>query len=229
MKNKPYQAVCFDLDGVLLDSMPLHALAWQKAGRPFGLRIAKRFIYAHEGEQGAKTARLIFAEKSNSPPAAAVEQLLRAKEEQFRKFAARIKTHAELIRLLAWLKNRDIPMALVTGTSWGEVRRVVSKKVLSRFEAVITGDRIKQGKPHPQPYQTAFRLLGIKPSQAIVIENAPYGIRSARRAKAGLVLAFASSLPKSCLHEAHWAGSSAHCVAQQLKGVIIAGLSKKEN
>ncbi len=227
MKNKVYQAVCFDLDGVLIDSMPLHAQAWQMAGKSFGLRVSKRFIYAHKGEQGSKSACILFAKKSKNS-LSSVLQLLQAKEEHFRKLASRIKTHAELVESLTWLKKHKIPMALVTGTSWGEVRRVVSKRILSHFETIITGDRIRHGKPNPEPYQTAFRSLAISPSQAIVIENAPYGIRSARRADAGLVLAFASSLPKSYLHEAHWVGSSAHRVAEHLKDVIMAGLSKKE-
>ncbi len=227
MKNKAYQAVCFDLDGVLIDSMPLHAQAWQMAGKPFGLRISKRFIYAHEGEQGSKTARILFAKKSKGS-ANRASQLLQAKEKHFRKLARRIKTHGELVKSLVWLKKHKIPMALVTGTSWGEVRRVVAKRILSQFQTIITGDRIRQGKPDPEPYQAAFRSLAIAPSQAIVIENAPYGIRSARLARSGLVLAFASSLPKNYLHEAHWVGHSAHRVAEHLKGVIIAGLSKKE-
>ena len=221
MKKSKFRAVCFDLDGVLIDSMPLHALAWQQAGKRFGLRISKRFIYAHEGEPGSKTARLLFGNKNGR--ASQCQALLLAKEGSFRRQATQIRTHAALVKCVNGLNSFGIPLALVTGTSWSEVRRVVAKILLKRFSAVITGDRVRRGKPSPEPYQAAFRALRVKPAEAVVVENAPYGITSARRAKAGLVVAFASSLPKHYLHEADWIGASAVSVAAYLKNLATAG------
>ena len=222
MKKSKYRAVCFDLDGVLINSMPLHAKAWQDAGKRFKLRVPKSFVYAHEGEQGLKSARLLFGKKAAN--AALCQALLQAKEACFRKQARKIKTNPELIRVLDWLKRRGVLLALVTGTSWNEVRRVVSKGILKQFHVVITGDRVRFGKPNPEPYRSSFRMLGIRPAQAVVVENAPYGIQSARRAKAGFVAAFASSLPKRYLHEADWVGGSAKRVAEYLKNMAAAGL-----
>ena len=220
-----WRAICFDLDGVLIDSMPLHAEAWRQAGKKIGLRISKRFIYAHEGEPGSVTARLLFGAKKNA--AGKFQELLLAKEEYFRKRAKRIRMHRELVALLSWLNARRIPLALVTGTSWGEVQRVVSKPVLRRFKAIITGDRVKRGKPNPDPYLAAFKALRVRAEQAVVIENAPYGIESARRAKAGLVVAYASSLPKRFLCDADWVGASSKSVAGYLKGVVGNSLLQK--
>jgi beta-phosphoglucomutase-like phosphatase (HAD superfamily) len=67
------------------------------------------------------------------------------------------------------------------------------------FDAVMTGDQVRRGKPHPEPYRRAMRMLGIRPRHAVVIENAPNGIRSARLAGAGLIVALASSLPRRFL------------------------------
>jgi beta-phosphoglucomutase len=66
---------------------------------------------------------------------------------------------------------------------------------------IVTGNDVKHGKPHPEPYLTSLKNLKMKPSDAVVIENAPFGIRSAK--EAGLrCLALETSLPREYLREA---------------------------
>lgn len=195
------RAVCFDLDGVLIHSMPLHARAWQQAGTRFGLRVSARAIYACEGEPGAVTARLLLRQHGRTPSAAAIAELLKEKERRFSQPAGRLRVHPLLAR---WIHDwrRRVPIALVTGTSRPEVRRAVPARIRRAFDAIITGDRVRHGKPHPEPYRTAFRRLRIAAGETIVVENAPYGIRSAKAAGAGYILALASSLPRRFLQEA---------------------------
>lgn len=199
---KHFRAICFDLDGVLVHTMPLHARAWQEAGRARGLRVLKRDIYAWEGESGTVTARTLLRRRQ-PVTTAAIAELLRDKERRFAGLARRIRVEPRLARLLGRLAARGIRLSLVTGTSAGEVRRIVPRRVLAAFAVVVTGDRVRRGKPHPEPYRTAMRRLGVLPRETVVVENAPYGIRSARRAGVGLVIALASSLPKRFLREAH--------------------------
>ena len=202
-------AVCFDLDGVLIHTMPLHAQAWQEALVPLGLRVSRREIYAWEGESGTVTAATLLRRGRRTASRQAIAALLRRKERRFQQLARRVRVDPALTPWLHRLARRGIRLGLVTGTSSREVRRVVPKKILEGFDTVVTGDQVRQGKPHPEPYRTAFHRLRIRPHQAIVVENAPYGIRSARRAGAGLVIAIASSLPKRFLREAHLAVTSA--------------------
>jgi len=111
----------------------------------------------------------------------------------------------------AHVKRGDL---LVTIDEEGETRVrqrfVVAAPVAGRLQRIELepGDRVRRGKPHPEPYRRAFQRLGVKPAQAVVVENAPYGIRAARRAHAGLVIALASSLPNTFLREAHIVVSS---------------------
>ena len=197
-----FPAVCFDLDGVLIDTMPLHAQAWRQACQRFGLRAPRRFIYEREGEPGVVTARLLCSAQRKTFPRRQLSQLLSDKERIFSRLARGVKVNVHLLKLLERLSRCGVRLALVTGTSSGEVRRVVSTRTLRLFEVTVTGDRVRHGKPHPEPYHLAFQRLRIRPRQAIVVENAPYGIRSARRARAGLVVALASSLPRRYLREA---------------------------
>ncbi|HLD69311.1 MAG TPA: HAD family phosphatase, partial [Candidatus Omnitrophota bacterium] len=88
-----------------------------------------------------------------------------------------------------------------TGTSRHELHRILPDYLYNLFSVVVTGTDVKNGKPHPEPFLKALKLLKIKSSEAVVIENAPLGIQSAK--KAGLrCFALASSLPKQFLHEA---------------------------
>ena len=209
-------AVCFDLDGVLIDTMPLHAQAWQETLKPLGLRISRREIYEWEGESGAVTARRFLARMGPAPLPRQITALLRDKERRFSRLARQIHLDPHLRVALRQLSRRSMPLALVTGTSSREVHRILTPDVRSLFDVIVTGDRVRHGKPHPEPYRTAFRRLGIPPSQTAVIENAPYGIHAARSAQAGWIIALASSLPRRYLAAADTIVSSTLLLAQWL-------------
>ncbi|MCI0563595.1 MAG: HAD family phosphatase [Nitrososphaera sp.] len=200
-ENRKWLAVCFDMDGVVLDTMPLHALAWQQALASYGLRVSRRSIYEWEGEPGEVTARRLLAQGNRA--SSLIEELLRDKERRFKQLARYVKPHPRIQTLLDLLSQEGMGLSLVTGTSWSEVRRIVSATTLKKFDVLVTGDRVRRGKPHPEPYLTALCRLRVPAKRAIVVENAPNGIHSARRAGVGLVIALASSLPPSYLKEAH--------------------------
>jgi len=65
----------------------------------------------------------------------------------------------------------------------------------------VSGDSVKRGKPYPDPYIKAAKILGLRPNDCLVIENAPYGIRSAKAAGMFCV-AVTTSLPKEYLKKA---------------------------
>ncbi len=182
--------------------MPLHAQAWQQAGRAFGLRVSRRLIYAWEGETGTVTAATLLKQHSRRPSRKAIRRLLDEKEHRFQQLAHRRKLQLLLVRTVRRLRRRKVPLALVTGTSLREVRRALPAEIRRLFQVIITGDQVRHGKPHPEPYRLAFRRLRVPPASAVVVENAPYGIQSARAAGAGAILALASSLPKRYLRGA---------------------------
>ena len=183
--------------------MPLHAQAWREAARWARVPVTVREIYAWEGEPGLVTARRLLRRAGRAPTTAAASALLHEKEQRFSQSARRIRVDRETGAVVRALAARGVPMALVTGTSSRELARMLPRALRHVFRAVVTGDRVHRGKPHPESYRTAFRALGLRPRGAVVVENAPNGIRSARRARAGLVIALTSSLPARYLREAH--------------------------
>ena len=209
--------ICFDLDGVLIHTMPWHATAWQEAARRFGCRVSRREIYLWEGEPGLVTAtRLLRRARPSARLKTSPQELLLEKERRFKQLARTVKVQPLLRALIMELARRRVRLALVTGTSSRELSRIISGAFLKRFRVIITGDRVRHGKPHPEPYRTAMRALRARPAQTIVVENAPNGIRSAQRAGCGLVIALASSLPKRYLAQADVIVST----AAQLRAVL---------
>src|SRR6185295_8398166 len=155
------RGICFDLDGVLIDSMPLHAQAWQEALATFGIRVPRLAIYEWEGEPGIVSARTLLRRRFRRPTGAQIAGLLRAKERRFKTLGRGIRVLPPLQRLLGRLKHRGLGLALVTGTSADVVRRVVPANTRNLFDTIVTGDRVRHGKPHPEPYLTAMRRLGL--------------------------------------------------------------------
>jgi len=123
------------------------------------------------------------------------------KEELFRSLAFPPRLFAGAKECVEELCSRGKKLGLVTGTSGYEVRTNVPASLLSCFHIVISGDLVTRGKPDPEPYRLALEGLSAAPEEAIVIENAPFGIRSAKGA--GIYcIALATSLPPLFLQEA---------------------------
>ena len=99
------------------------------------------------------------------------------------------------------LDKRGCRLGLVTGTSRHEMEKILPRSLRALFEVSVTGDEVTQGKPYPEPFLKALAMLKLPAKCAVVIENAPFGIESAKRA--GLFcIALETSLPKSYLRQA---------------------------
>ncbi len=195
-----FQALLFDMDGVITDSMPCHYEAWRRVFERFGVFVSREEILKREGEKGQITLATILTEKGLEVSQNDVRKALEEKEEIFQSLArpALFPGAEELIR---GIRRRGKRLALVTGTSTREAEANLPAGLLACFDVLVSGDMVSEGKPHPEPYQRALRLLGTPPEASLVIENAPYGIQSARGA--GLrCIAITTSLPAEYLRDA---------------------------
>lgn len=198
LKNS--KAIIFDMDGVITDTMPYHARAWVKIFHKNGIMASKFEVYKREGERGVDSIAKVAKDFGVVVTKKQCEQMIKEKEDLFKKIVKkRFITGAR--SLLKFLVAKGVKVALVTGTARNEVKKVLPQHIYQLFDVMITGDDVKKGKPHPEPYLKAIKSLKIKKTEAIVIENAPYGIESANRA--GLkCLAIETSLPRKYLKKA---------------------------
>jgi beta-phosphoglucomutase len=215
LTTKP-KAILFDMDGVIVDSMPYHFIAWYEALRPYGLRLSCFDVYSKEGERWDKTLKSLLSLHKIKPQQKILKSIFILRQKIFKKYFKRfIFRGAE--ELLGCLKSQGYYLGLVSGTPDKEIKRILPLRIRSLFNVIVAGNNVKHGKPHPEPYLKAASQLGFKPSQCIVVENAPLGIQSAKRAGMYCV-AITTSLPKEYL-------KSADLIVDEL--VQISGLIEK--
>ena len=200
----------FDMDGVVVDSMSLHAAAWKEVLAHYGIIVSEMDIYRREGMPGSESIIDICHEKGLDPPdEQTLSRLLKKKNAFFERGHVRLYPHVKSI--ISLFRRQGIPIALVTGSPKRAVHHVIPKEMLRLFDALVTADDVTKGKPDPEPYATAIRLImtGSKRlggshqdnGAALCVENAPLGIQSAKRAGA-VCYAIATTLPERFLVEA---------------------------
>lgn len=198
------KAVIFDLDGVIIDSMPFHYAAWQEAFAEVGIDVPEEEIYQREGEKGEITAKEVYKKFKNEEPASdLVRFITKTKRDKYRdKFELRVMPG--IPELLITLKNKDLKLALVTGSSlqvFQQFRKNCS--LFELFDVIITGEDTRNGKPAPDPYIMAVKKLDIPSTNCYVVENGPLGIKSAVSANLTcFVIKGSSPLPEKALQEA---------------------------
>lgn len=202
MLNPRFKALLFDLDGVLIDSMTAHTKAWKEVFKEYGLDISPDEIKLREGEKALKSAESIAAKHNLRLSKEELSALLLKKRSIYAANAPKglVEGAAEMLRRL---KHENFKLALVTGSIFKNLNRVMTQAEKNLFDSIITSDTVASSKPHPEPFLRASSELGVPPEECLVVENAPLGIESAK--SAGMkVAAITSTLPKENLKRADW-------------------------
>lgn len=193
-------AVIFDMDGVITNTMPDHYRCWKSVMSRAGIAVTYEDIYAREGQPGIQSVREIFRKYGRPYEMPQARQILAEKEELFKQIGRR-RFIIGARSFLKKLHRQNFKLALVTGTARHELQRILPGHLYELFDVIVTGNDVRHGKPHPEPYRQALKRLRLTSQAAVAIENAPFGIRSAKRA--GLrCLALETSLPRRHLVEA---------------------------
>lgn len=193
------KAILFDMDGVLVDSMPYHAEAWSSVFKTIGIHIEKRVIYELEGANYRQVIDTILRQSGRIPTEEEIQELGHKKIEIFDQVKD-IKPFDGIKELLETLKSQ-YKLAVVSGSNRKAVYKTVDTFFPNIFQVIVDGEVTKISKPSPEPYLIAVRKLGISKDHCLVIENAPLGVQSAK--SAGLrCIAIPTYLPKECLKEA---------------------------
>jgi len=184
--NKDFRAILFDLDGVLIDSMSGYATAWTRACAALGIEVDEMEIYRREGEKWEKSARDFIKSAGLMTTKARVRELLRRKDEELARLAPP-KLFPGAVEVIEAFAGADFSVGVVTGSPREFMEKTLPPKILERLSVSVCGDEIMRGKPNPEPYLSASMRLGIKTAETVVIENAPFGIRSGKSAGAFVV------------------------------------------
>ena len=198
------RAVLFDMDGVLFDSMPSHAYAWSHAMTQFGLEMTAYEAYLHEGRTGSGTINLLtqrYWGRDATPEE--VERIYAAKGEVFYSLPEP-KAMPGALEALTAARELGCKIVLVTGSAHTKLLESLEQHYPGFFrkELMVTGFDVKYGKPHPEPYLMGLKKAGVSAAEAIVVENAPLGVESAKAAGIFTIAANTGPLEDQILRDA---------------------------
>jgi beta-phosphoglucomutase family hydrolase len=174
-------ALIFDMDGVIVDSNPVHREAWAAFNRRYGVETTDAMLERMCGRRNDQIVRDFFG---GGLPAGEVAARGAAKEELYREMMASRMEEMLVPGLRPFLDlYRGAPMAVATNAEPENVDFVLDRAGLRPyFRAVVDGHQAIHPKPHPEIYQRAAALLQIAPANCIVLEDSHTGIAAARAA-----------------------------------------------
>ena len=175
------KAVLFDMDGVLYNSMPYHAYSWHKSMDSFGIRMSEADAYKYEGMRGVETIKLMAADQWGRE--ITDEEAQRMYDEKSRIFSTRPQAEVMegVTELQRKIKADGMKIVVVTGSGQHSLLKKLTEdfRELVSPELIVSSFDVTRGKPAPEPYIKGLAKAGVAPWEAIVVENAPLGVRAA--------------------------------------------------
>jgi HAD superfamily hydrolase (TIGR01509 family) len=200
------KAVLFDMDGVLYDSMPNHAIAWQQSMAQFGIKMTADDAYATEGARGVDTIRkMVMRQQGREIDEAEAQKMYDVKSRIFHELPE-APVMPGILALMQQIHDDNIQIGVVTGSG----QKPLINRILKDFGTFVdeghitTAYDVRRGKPKPDPYLKGLRKAGdLKPYEAFVVENAPLGIRAGAAAKIFTIAVNTGPLPAQTLLDAN--------------------------
>ena len=169
------------MDGVIIDSEPLHEKAQHIVFDRFDLSIPSAALQGYKGKTEQDVFGHIVALHPNINLVAS--ELIAMKHQVYSELIVDLQLIPGAVPLIQALSSREIPLGLTTSATRRDQQRAFDLFGLDPyFEVTITADDITHPKPHPEPYLTTARQLEVDPKRCVVIEDSVHGIQAALRA-----------------------------------------------
>lgn len=172
-----YQALIFDMDGTIIDTMPSHAKAWEITGEHFGYQVDSSVMYELGGATTYTIGREIM-QRANMPM-----ELLEEVVQMKRKIAMDLTyEHSSLLSAFEIIQHYSGKKPLAVGTG---AHRIQAYKLLDKFNlrpyfnTIVDADDVKEHKPSPETFLLCAERLGVEPKHCLVFEDADLGIQAA--------------------------------------------------
>ena len=174
-----FGAYLFDCDGTVVDSMPLHFLAWKQALGEWHCDFSEEVFYAWGGLPVAEVISRLNVEHGLKMPVAAVEV---RKENLYYDNISRLQVVPEVVEHIEAMYGK-IPFAVVSGsTRESVVKSLEAVGLLDKFETLVCAGDYAKSKPDPEPFLLAASRLGVAPAACLVFEDTDMGIQAATAA-----------------------------------------------
>lgn len=179
------KAVLFDMDGVLYNSMPRHAIAWQESMQRHHIEMLPIDAYLYEGMRGVETIQKLYREQKGVELTDDEAQRIYADKSAAYAALGKADIMPGVKQLMQTLRSDGMTIGVVTGSG----QKTLLQALEADFEGLVSRERmvtsfdVSIGKPHPMPYLRGLEKVHAAPFEAIVVENAPLGVRAAVAAR----------------------------------------------
>jgi HAD superfamily hydrolase (TIGR01509 family) len=175
----PFKAYLFDCDGTIVDSMPLHYVAWNRALTEWNCVFPEETFYAWGGRPVSEIIASLNEEQGLMMPA---DEVARRKEALYFAALGELEAVPEVLEHIH-ASHGKIPFAVVSGSTRDSVTASLETLgILDRFETLVCAGDYARAKPHPEPFLLAAERLGVAPEECLVFEDTEMGIQSATAA-----------------------------------------------
>jgi beta-phosphoglucomutase len=184
--------IIFDMDGVLVDAMPFHCEAIKTAAKQeVDIDVEQRDVYLLEGMPGEDMVKELLKHKRYTGNIDAVsddnseklDSIAHQIHERKKTIFEQINASVPITGAKELVSSLRCKKALVSGAAKQEVHSIINKYFgKDAFDVIVTGEDLEEGKPSPDPFRTALMKMGLTETEAIVVENAPLGVKAANNA-----------------------------------------------
>ena len=176
------KAVIFDMDGVIIDSEPIHFEVDMQTMKDFGCSISKEELNKYVGT----TNEYMYTDIKNKYKInKSIEEIISYRSEMAKKkvIESDLMPIDGIKELLVDLKDKNIPAAIASSSPRDFIEVVVSKFGLGDyFSCIVSGEEVENGKPAPDIYVETSKKLGVSPKECTVIEDSKNGVLAAKEA-----------------------------------------------
>jgi beta-phosphoglucomutase len=180
------KAIIFDMDGVLVDSEPVHIQAWQQVLKGMGHGLPEEWFFVYIGVGDVEVSSMIVERLKLDSPA---DEFLELKCRVFDELGpAGINLFPGVAEGVGRLRSKGLRTALCTGSRRKVMDQVLEKTGLTDyFEFKLSADDCERHKPNPDPYLKLMEKMDLQPDACLIIEDSENGLRAARASGARVV------------------------------------------
>jgi len=174
-----FDAYLFDCDGTIVDSMPLHYVAWKAALSNWNCPFPEEQFYSWGG---LPVAKIIERLNELNGLKMTVEEVEKCKEQLYYEELPRLRAVPEVLEHIH-LQHGRLPFAVVSGSTRDSVTASLrTLGLLDKFQTLVCAGDYRRSKPHPEAFLLAAERLGVKPDACLVFEDTEMGIQAATAA-----------------------------------------------